>query len=275
MGVSRDLSAPVVQHGRALANKVPEITAYFWIIKVLATTVGETAADFLNSTLGLGLNGTSAVMSVLLAVVLVAQFRLRRYVPAVYWLAVVLVSVVGTLVTDNLVDNLGVSLETTTVIFAVALAATFAAWYSSEKTLSIRTIYTPRREGFYWLTVLFTFALGTAGGDLVAEGFDLGYWRSAVLFAVLIAAAYLAHRVFRLNAVTAFWIAYVLTRPLGASMGDYLAQDPDNGGLGLGTVVTSAVFLATILGVVAYLSATRFDQTEARVEREVDAPSVR
>jgi uncharacterized membrane-anchored protein len=247
-----------------MLNKVPEVTAYFWIIKVLATTVGETAADFLNTKLHFGLGGTTAVMSVVLAVVLVVQFRLNRYLPAVYWLAVVLISVVGTLVTDNLVDNLGVSLEVTTVVFAVALAVTFAVWYAKEKTLSIHTICTTRREAFYWLAVLFTFALGTAAGDLTAEGLDLGYWRSALLFGATIAVVFVAHRVFKLNAVLAFWIAYVLTRPLGASVGDYLSQDRDAGGLGLGTVVTSAIFLLTILGVVVYLTVTGKDRTEAR-----------
>jgi uncharacterized membrane-anchored protein len=245
--------------GRQMLNKVPEVTIYFWIIKILATTVGETAADFLNTHLNLGLTGTTAVMSTLLIIALVVQFRTRRYVPAVYWLAVVLISVVGTLITDNLVDNLGVPLELTTFAFAVALAATFGIWYANEKTLSIHTIYTTRREGFYWLAILFTFALGTAAGDLTAERLNLGYAVSALLFGALIAAVAVAHLRFRLNAVLAFWIAYVLTRPLGASLGDYLSQSPDDGGLGLGTVVTTGLFLVTILAVVAYLSVTRKD----------------
>jgi len=147
---------------RTMLSKVPEVTVFFWIIKVLCTTVGETAADYLNTTLKLGLTGTTLVMGVLLAAVLVWQFRLRRYVPGVYWLAVVLVSVVGTLITDNLTDHFGVSLWTTTIVFAAALAAVFALWYRSEKTLSIHSILTTRREVFYWLAVLFTFALGTA-----------------------------------------------------------------------------------------------------------------
>jgi uncharacterized membrane-anchored protein len=164
-----------------MLNKVPEVTLFFWIIKVLATTVGETAADYLSVDLGLGLTATTYVMSALLAVVLVIQFRERRYTPSVYWLAVVLLSIVGTLITDNLVDHFGVSLETTTTLFAIALAITFGAWYASEKTLSIHTIYTTRRETFYWLAILWTFALGTAAGDLLAERLALGYWKSAVL----------------------------------------------------------------------------------------------
>jgi uncharacterized membrane-anchored protein len=245
---------------RRFLSKVPEVTVFFWIIKVLATTVGETFADYLSFTLGFGLTVTTVVMSVALAVALVVQFATVRYVPAVYWLVVVLISIVGTLITDNLVDNLGVPLEVTTVVFAVALAATFAVWYASEKTLSIHAIDTPRREAFYWLAILFTFALGTAAGDLAAEKLGLGYAIAAVVFAALIGAVAVAYRLFGLGAVLAFWIAYILTRPLGASLGDLLSQSPDDGGLGLGTVVTSVVFLLTILGVVTYLSISKRDQ---------------
>ncbi|MEV7344408.1 hypothetical protein [Streptomyces sp. NPDC093544] len=240
-------------------NKVPEVTAYFWVIKVLCTTVGETAADLLNEKLGLGLTGVSLLMSALLAVLLVVQFRTSAYRPGVYWSAVALISVVGTLISDNLTDNLGVPLTTSTSVFAVALAVVFIAWYRSERTLSIHSIDTPRRESFYWLAVLFTFALGTAAGDLVAERMALGYWVSAVLFGLAIAAVALVHFAFGLNAVWSFWIAYVLTRPLGASMGDYLSQPTADGGLGLGTVITSVLFLAVILGLVVFLSVTRKD----------------
>ncbi len=250
---------------RELLNKVPEVTLYFWVIKILCTTVGETAADFLNTHLGLGLTGTSYVMGTLLAVTLLFQFRARKYMPGTYWLAVVLISIVGTLITDNLVDNFGVALETTTIVFTIALAATFAAWYGVEKTLSIHTIYSTRREAFYWLAVLFTFCLGTAAGDLAAERLALGYWLSAVIFGALIAAVTVAHLRFRLNAVLAFWIAYVLTRPLGASVGDYLSQPTAGGGLALGTVGTSALFLLAILGLVAYLTRTRIDETPVPV----------
>jgi uncharacterized membrane-anchored protein len=251
---------PTTSLGRQMLNKVPEVTVFFWIIKVLSTTIGETAADFLNVDLNFGLTGTTYVMAGVLLITLFFQFRSRKYVPAIYWLAVVLISVVGTLITDNLVDNFGVSLETTTTIFAIALAATFAAWYATERTLSIHTIYTTRREAFYWATVLFTFALGTAAGDLVAEQFEVGYGQSALLFGALIAVVAMAYGV-RLNAVLAFWIIYILTRPLGASIGDYLAQPIDDGGLGLGTVVTSALFLLTISGLVLYLTITRRDET--------------
>jgi uncharacterized membrane-anchored protein len=247
---------------RALLNKVPEITLYFWIIKILCTTVGETFADFLNVNLHLGLTNTTYLMGSLLIVTLFFQFKARQYVAGTYWLAVVLLSIVGTLITDNLTDNFGVSLVTTTVVFSVLLTFTFVAWYASEKTLSVHTIHTTRREAFYWLAILFTFALGTASGDLVAEKLQLGYLLSAFIFAALIALAAVAHLRFKLNAIFAFWFAYILTRPLGASIGDYMSQPRAQGALGLGTVVTSALFLVTILGLVIFLSVTRKDVSD-------------
>lgn len=255
-------TAPAHARQRLRWNKVPEVTAYFWVIKILCTTVGETAADLLNEKLGLGLTGVSLLMSVLLVAVLVAQFRTRAYRPGIYWLAVALISVVGTLISDNLTDNLGVPLETSTVAFAVALVVVFVAWYRSERTLSIHHVDTTRRESFYWLAVLFTFALGTAAGDLVAERMDLGYWISAGLFALAIAAVAVAHFALGLDAVWSFWIAYILTRPLGASIGDYLSQPTADGGLGLGTVITSVLFLAVILGLVVFLTVTRRDVSD-------------
>ncbi len=244
-----------------MLNKVPEITIYFWIIKILCTTVGETAADFLNTNLHLGLTGTTFVMTSLLVIVLCFQFTARRYISGIYWLAVVLISIVGTLITDNLTDNFGVPLEIATIVFGLTLVAIFAVWYACEKTLSVHTIYTTRREAFYWLAILFTFALGTAAGDLTAERLNLGYAVSALLFGALIAAVTIAHLRFKLNAVLAFWIAYILTRPLGASLGDYLSQPRSDGGLGLGTMPASALFLGTIFIIVAYLTITKKDTT--------------
>ena len=259
---------------RQMLNKVPEVTLYFWIIKILCTTVGETAADYLNETLNFGLTNTSYVMGALLVVVLIFQFRTKKYVPWIYWLSVVLISVVGTLITDNLSDNLGVSLETTTTVFAILLAVVFAVWYWSEKTLSIHSIVTKKREAFYWLAILFTFALGTAAGDLSAERFNLGYLTSVFIFGGLIAVVTTAHYALRAylgaehrrltsNAVLAFWLAYILTRPLGASIGDFLSQAQTDGGLGLGTTVTSFIFLGAILVLVIYLTFTRKDETPA------------
>lgn len=244
--------------GNELLSKVPEVTIYFWIIKVLCTTVGETASDFLNVNLAFGLTGTSIAMGVLLLVVLFVQFSARKYVASIYWTAVVLISIVGTLITDNLTDGMGVPLIASTAAFSVALAITFVVWYVKERTLSIHSIFTRRRESFYWLAILFTFALGTAAGDLMAEKLGFGYLVTGLLIcAAIIAVAVAWHR--GVNAVLAFWIAYILTRPLGASFGDYLSQAPVNGGLGLGTSITSAIFLFAILAVVLFLAITKRD----------------
>lgn len=245
-----------------MLRKVPEVTIWFWIIKVLCTTVGETAADYLGVNLHMGLTKTTYVMSGFLLIALFFQFKARRYIPATYWMSVVLISVVGTLITDNMVDNLGINLVVSTFVFSVAPAVTFAAWYASEKTLSIHSIYTTKREAFYWLAILFTFALGTAAGDLVAEKLGVGYFFSVLMFASLIGLVTLAYFYFKLNGVLAFWIAYILTRPLGASIGDLLSQPRSADGLGLGTTVTSAIFLLTILVVVIYLTTTKADVEE-------------
>ncbi|WP_373530723.1 hypothetical protein [Nostoc sp.] len=239
---------------KKMLNRVPEVTIYFWIIKVLATTVGETAADFLSATLNLGLGVTSYIMSSVLLIVLLNQFKLKRYVPSSFWFVVVLISIVGTLITDRLVDELGVSLVTTTVIFSVSLLVVFALWYSNEKTLAMHSINTAKRELFYWVAVLFTFALGTATGDLLAESLGLGYAQSALIFGASIAIIAIAYYHLRMNAVLAFWLAYILTRPLGASIGDLLSQSATNGGFGFGTVGTSMLFLSIIASLVTYLS---------------------
>lgn len=240
-------------------SKVPAVTVAFWLIKLMAVTVGETAADYMNLDLGLGLSLTSWILSAVLLAALALQFAQNRYVPWIYWITVVLISVVGTLVTDNLVDNLGVELHTSTLIFGAALAATFAAWYAVERTLSIHTIYTFRRELFYWLAILFTFALGTAAGDWVAEGLGLGYFQTGLIFAGLIALVAFAYYAMGLGNVLAFWLAYILTRPLGASFGDLFSQPTDYGGLGFGTTDTSFLFLGCIVAVVVVITITGRD----------------
>jgi uncharacterized membrane-anchored protein len=246
---------------RRMLNKVPEVTVYFWIIKVLCTTVGESFADYINETLGFGLTNTTVVFSVALAVVMVVQFRLDRYVPGVYWLAVVLISVVGTLLTDNLTDARGVPLWISSTVFAVLLAAVFSVWYARERTLSIHSINTTQREGWYWLVVLVTFALGTAVGDWTLELTGWSPGTSILLPAGLIAAVFVAWRL-GAGPVLSFWLAYILTRPLGANIGDFLSSPRSEGGMGLGTLWTSVLFLGTILGVVVYLSATHVDKTD-------------
>jgi uncharacterized membrane-anchored protein len=242
-----------------MLNKVPEITVYFWVIKVLCTTVGETFADNLNENLGLGLTNTSYIMGALLIAILVFQFRARTYVPGIYWLAVVLISVVGTLVSDNLVENYGVTLETTTIAFGSILICVFASWYAVERTLSVHTIFTTRRESFYWPAILFTFALGTSAGDFLSEQLELGYLAALGIFAGAILVVAVLHFGLKLNAILSFWLAYILTRPLGASIGDYLASPTGEGGLGLGTNLTSAIFLSTILALVVFLAISKRD----------------
>jgi uncharacterized membrane-anchored protein len=244
-----------------LVNRVPEVTLVFWILKILATTVGETAADVLSTTFKLGTVVTSYVMAILLLISLVFQLRAKRYVPPIYWVVVVFISVVGTLISDNLVDNLGIPLATTALIFTVALAAVFVSWYLSERTLSVHTIYTIGRELFYWAAILFTFSLGTSGGDLLSESLGVGYALSGVIFAAAIALIYFAYRLKLFNEVLAFWLAYILTRPLGASMGDLLTQPRDAGGLGLGTIQVSVVYLLAIVGFVIHL--TRQEKKQA------------
>lgn len=253
-----------------MLNKVPKVTVDFWLIKLLAVTVGETAADYMNLDLGLGLSNTSWILSAILIVALTIQFAQKKYVPWTYWTAVVLISVVGTLVTDNLVDNFGVSLETTTLLFSAALAVTFAVWYGFEKTLSIHTIYTGRREAFYWLAILFTFALGTSAGDMAAEVLGLGYLMTGLMFAAVIAVIAIGYYLGKLDGILAFWLAYILTRPVGASWGDLFSQTPDHGGFGFGTVVTSYIFLAAIAGVVVYMTLSHDGEEAivAEVEKE-------
>ena len=298
-----------------LFNKVPEITVWFWIIKVLCTTVGETFSDFLNlgkadgGQLGWGVPKTAALMTTLLVVALVLQMRSDRYHPARYWAAVVLVSIVGTLITDWLHDDKGVALTTTTIIFSAALVLVFGIWYSLEKTLSIHSVFRGRREAFYWLVVLVTFALGTSGGDLLSEKVDLGYVDSVLIIVGAVAAVGLARFLYKsnaimnlslghvlasrpeslaahpggekawfqrtltglqTNAVLTFWLAYILTRPLGGNTGDLLSQS-DLDGLGLGTTATSLIFLSAILAIVAYLSITRVDATENQEPHELEA----
>ena len=247
---------------RQLLNKVPLVTLAFWVIKILATTVGETGADFLNFNLGFGLSMTSLLAAVILAGFLWLQLRQDRYVPWIYWICVVFLSIVGTLITDNLSDNFGVSLYITTAAFAIALASTFYLWHRAEHTLSIHDITTPARERYYWLAILFTFALGTAAGDLVGEKMGLGYALSEAIFGGLILLITIGYYAKIIGSVLAFWSAYVLTRPLGASAGDYLTQAPKDGGLGFSTMTISAVFLVIIIVLVAYLTVSKVDAIE-------------
>lgn len=238
---------------RPMLNKVPQITLGFWVIKIMSTTVGETCADYLAVSVGWGHIITGAVMSAILIGILILQLISRRYIPWIYWLTVVLISIVGTQITDLLTDKFEVSLYTSTTIFSLALVAVFAFWYRIEKTLSVDTIITRRRELFYWGAILCTFALGTAAGDLSTEALGWGFKLGVIVFCALIALTGTAYR-FGLNSVLAFWITYILTRPLGASLGDLLSQSQEYGGVGLGAVKTSILFLSIILFIVLILS---------------------
>ena len=213
------------KNGRYLLSKVPEVTIFFWIIKILCTTVGETFSDFINENLGLGLINTTIIMGIAFFAVVYFQFRATKYIPGLYWLTVVLISVFGTLVTDNLTDGMSVPLEFSTILFSILLLLTFLFWFLKEKTLSIHSIYTRRREVFYWLTILFTFALGTAVGDLYSEHLGLGYLPTGILVASIIICVFLVYRFLKLDAVLSFWVAYIFTRPLGASIGDFLSNN--------------------------------------------------
>jgi uncharacterized membrane-anchored protein len=243
---------------RVLSSKVPEVTAWFWGIKILCTTVGESFADWINMTLGVGLTVTALIFTGLLVAVLAWQVFLDRYVPFVYWLTVVVLSVTGTLYTDILTDDLGVALWVSTTVFAVALAAVFGVWFARERTLSIHSIVTRPREAFYWLAVLVTFALGTAAGDWSLELTGWGPGTSVLLPAGLIAAVIVGWRL-GANTVLSFWLAYILTRPLGANLGDWLASPVSSHGLGLGYAATSVIFLSAILATVVYLTRSGVD----------------
>jgi uncharacterized membrane-anchored protein len=235
-------AAPV----RTWVTKVPAITATFWVIKVLSTTIGETFADYLSVNVGLGTGVTDAMMATVLAIALITQLRTRRHTPWIYWLCVVLVSIVGTQITDFFTDDLGVSLYISTAVFAVILAVVFTVWHRQEGTLAITSVDTPRREAFYWGAILTTFALGTAAGDLATEALSLGFRNGALIFGGLILITWFANRS-GASLVLTFWIAYVLTRPLGASLGDLLTQDKGLGGLALGASLTSLLFFAVIV----------------------------
>ncbi len=246
---------------KTLLVKVPAITLFFWIIKVLSTTVGETLADYLNSNLGLGDNGTITVMTVVLIVLLTAQLLLRKYVPGVYWATIVAVSTVGTLITDSMHNNFGWQNWQLTILFGVILIAVFAIWWTQEKTLSIKTINTRKRESFYWIAVLATFAMGTAGGDIFLDDLGFPLLESTFIFLGVIAIIAGLWRTKVLGSVFGFWSIYILTRPLGASFGDYLSLGKDEApdALGLGAQNVTLVFLGLIVALVVYLSVSKRD----------------
>lgn len=239
--------------GQSLLNRVPEITLIFWIIKILSTTVGETGADYLAETVGLGLPLTTIIMGFALAVSLIIQFKQGKYKPISYWSVVILMSIEGTLITDYLVDEHGVSLITTFVVFSLAMIIGFIVWYKREKTLSIHSITTASRERYYWIIIILAFSLGTAGGDLVSEKLELGYGVALGIFSGLIAIIGTLYYTKKISATVAFWLVFINTRPLGASLGDLLIQTPEDGGFGVSTLVINGVFFSVILFLLLYL----------------------
>lgn len=246
-----------VQGVRTAALKVPEVTLFFWIIKLLTTAVGESTSDYLvyaiNPYIAVGLGALGLVIALGL------QLSVRRYIPWVYWLAVVMVAVFGTMAADVVHIVLGVPYLISTIGFAIAVAVIFTLWYLSEKTLSIHSIRTLRRELFYWAAIMATFALGTATGDMTAYTLRLGYLDSGILFIVLFALPALGYRLFGLNEIFAFWFAYIMTRPLGASFADWFGKPPSFTGLGWGDGPVSAVLAVLIVALVAYVTITRKD----------------
>jgi uncharacterized membrane-anchored protein len=246
--------------------RVPEVILVFWIIKTLSTTVGETGADFLAADMGLGMSMVTLFISATMAILLYFQFiHFKKYVPANYWTLVVLMSVLGTLITDIMVDNFAIGLMPLSIVFAVLMLAGFYVWYRREGTLAIHSIDTASREAYYWVVILLAFALGTAVGDLISEYFSLGYSTAMMIFGGMIGAIALAYYAFKLDAVLAFWLAYILTRPLGASLGDFLIQD-SNGGLGISMVAVNLSFLVAIVSGVTYLISKQNEDTDISSE---------
>jgi uncharacterized membrane-anchored protein len=260
---ARDGATLLWQRITPAATKVPEISLLFWVIKLLTTAMGEATSDFLVFQIDpviaviLGAAGLALAMAI--------QLLVRRYVPPAYWFAVAMVAVFGTMGADVVHIGLGIPYVVSTVFFAVCLGVIFAVWYAIERTLSIHSIYTPRRELFYWATVMATFALGTAAGDMTASTMGLGYFTSGVMFAVLFALPALGYRLIKLNPILAFWTAYVLTRPFGASFADWAGKAHSLSGLGLGTAGVSVVLAVLIVILVGYLTVTRMPTVSATV----------
>lgn len=242
--------------GRAL-TKVPEITVFFWITKILTTAMGEATSDFMNATIGPAI--AVPLMLIGLVVALKRQFKATGYNAWDYWLVVIMVAVFGTSCADALHVGFGIPYTVSSAFYLVVLGVVFTAWYSSERTLSIHSIYTRKREQFYWATVLATFALGTAAGDMTAMNWNLGYLSSGILFLSLFALPAVAYRWFGLNSIFAFWLAYIMTRPLGASFADWIDATARKGGLALGTGPTAVGLAVMMFGFIAYLAATRID----------------
>ena len=246
---------------KELVNRVAKLGLLFWVIKIFSTTVGETAADFVSTNLNLGLTLTTVIMGVITILVIIWNFKQKKYFPPSYWTLIVMMSIEGTLITDILVETLGVSLLTLDIIFAIAMVLVFYFWHKKEKSLSIHSINNDSRERFYWIIVLTTFALGTGVGDTVSEFLQLGYFYSLLIFISIFVLAGILYFLKIISEVVAFWIAFIVTRPIGASLGDLCIQDPKDGGLGISVPVINIVFFLIIIVSVAYLTLRSPKQT--------------
>ncbi|WP_251028870.1 hypothetical protein [Bacillus sp. ISL-18] len=262
--MNKSLSVTMNRSKEMLA-KVPEITFYFWITKLLTTGMGEVASDYLFENLNPLISAPLSVLIFVAAMIL--QFKVRRYIPAVYWLVVIMVSIFGTMAADVVRVGLGIPYIVSTIFFIVALTAVLITWYSKEKTLSVHSIFTRRREIFYWLTVLVTFALGTAAGDMTASSMHLGYLSSGLLFSVLLVIPALGYRFFGFNEIFAFWFAYIMTRPVGASFSDWLAASQAHGGLGIDKGTVSLVLLIIIILLVVFRGGSPAKSLEFKDEK--------
>ncbi len=249
---------------KTLINRVAGLTLFFWIVKILSTTVGETAADFIAVDMNVGLMGTTLLMGAVTIGVVFWNFKMKKYFAPAYWFLIVMMSIEGTLITDILVDNFEISLITLDVIFTIMMITAFYLWYKEEGTLSIHKITNNRREAFYWLIVLITFALGTGVGDTVSEFLKFGYLNSLMLFCSIFVVAGGLFYTKTLDGVTAFWIAFIVTRPIGASLGDLFIQSPQDGGMGISAGTINITFFVVIIAIVSYLTISKTDVIEVK-----------
>ena len=249
---------------KTLINRVAGLTIFFWIVKILSTTVGETVADFISVDMNVGLMLTTLLMGLITVIGIFWNFKIKKYFAPAYWFLIVMMSIEGTLITDVLVDDYDISLITLDIVFTIMMIVVFSLWYKKEGTLSIHKINNNSREIFYWLIVLTTFALGTGVGDTVSELLEFGYLKSFILFGSIFLVAGSLFYAKILDGVTAFWIAFIVTRPIGASLGDLFIQSPQDGGMGISAGTINIAFFVIIISIVSYLTITKIDILEIR-----------
>ncbi|MBC7523356.1 MAG: hypothetical protein H7239_02815 [Flavobacterium sp.] len=250
---------------KELINRVAGLSLLFWIVKIFSTTVGETVADYASVNLNLGLTLTTIVMGIVTILVILWNFKQKKYFPPSYWSLIVMMSIEGTLITDILVEVFTISLLTLDIIFGIAMALVFYLWYKKEQSLSIHSISNNNRERFYWIIVLTTFALGTGVGDTVSEYLQVGYLYSLFIFGSVFILAGVLYYFKIIKDVLAFWIAFIVTRPIGASLGDLLIQDPKDGGLGISVAIINSIFFIVIIVAVTFLTINTSKNTTLKI----------